>query len=148
MISRETMQILAKIKSFPDLSAKIMGQNIKGNAYFWGTNYGVVCLFDVFGLPAGKFLGLHIHEGTTCDNGDFMSAGGHLNLDNTQHPNHTGDLPPLYTNNGHALMAVLIDKFTLNDIKNRTIIIHSQPDDFTSQPSGNSGSRLACGVIK
>lgn len=148
MISRETMQILAKIKSFPDLSAKIMGQNIKGNAYFWGTNYGVVCLFDVFGLPAEKFLGLHIHEGATCDNGDFISAGGHLNLDNTQHPNHTGDLPPLYTNNGHALMAVLIDKFTLNDIKNRTIIIHSQPDDFTSQPSGNSGSRLACGVIK
>ncbi len=149
MISKETMQILSKIKGFPDLSATITGQNINGNAYFYGTKFGVVCVFDIFGLPSGQFLGLHIHEGDTCDNnGDFASAGEHLNLTDTQHPNHTGDLPCVYTNNGHTLMAVLIDKFTLNDIKNRTIIVHSQPDNFTTQPSGNSGSRIACGVIK
>ncbi len=152
MINQETMQILSRIRSLPDLSAKIFGQGIKGSAYFWGTKFGVVCLFDVFGLPKNKFLGLHIHEGNSCTPttppNAFENAGGHLNLTKNMHPNHSGDLPPLYSNSGHALSAVLIDKFTLNDIKNRTIIIHAQPDDFSTQPSGNSKERIACGVIK
>ncbi len=149
MINFESMQILNKIRSKPDLSANIEGENISGNAYFWGTRYGVVCLFDVFGLPPNKFLGLHIHEGGTCTPpNSFTDAGAHLNLTNTTHPNHMGDLPPLYSNSGHALSASLINKFTLNDIKGRTVIIHSQADDFRSQPAGDSGTRIACGVIR
>ena len=149
MISLEAMQILAKIKKSPDLSAKISGENkIKGTAYFWGTKWGVVCLFDVHNLPEQKFLGLHIHEFGACVPPKYESAGSHFNPTNAAHPNHAGDLPPLYSNHGHALSAVLIDKFTINDIKGRSVIIHSQPDDFTTQPAGNSGVRIACGVIR
>lgn len=149
MISLETLQILAKIKKSPDLTANISGENkIKGSAYFWGTKWGVVCLFDINNLPERKFLGLHIHEFGECKAPKYESAGGHFNPTNTTHPNHAGDLPPLYTNEGHALSAVLIDKFTINDIKGRSVIIHSQADDFTTQPAGNSGVRIACGVIR
>lgn len=151
MINKETMQILSKIRSLPDLSAKIEGNNIKGNAYFWGTNYGVVCLVDVYGLPINKFLGVHIHEGVSCTPkmppNQFGNAGAHLNPNNALHPNHMGDLPVIYTNSGHALSANLINKFTLRDIKGKTIIIHSQADDFRTQPAGDSGMRIACGVI-
>lgn len=149
MINFETMQILNKTRSEPDLTAKIKGNKIEGNAYFWGTKYGVVCLFDVYGLPTNKFLELHIHEGGSCSPPDtFADAGSHYNPNKAEHPNHAGDLPPLYSNQGHALSAVLIDKFTVHEIVGRTVVIHSQRDDFSSQPAGDSGVRIACGVIK
>jgi len=56
-------------------------------------------------------------------------------------------LPPLYENNGYAYMSVLINKFKVKDIIGKTVIIHESPDDFTSQPSGNSGKKIACGVV-
>lgn len=152
MIDLELIAIFKNLRSSPDLSAKIVGDKINGSAQFWGTKYGVVCLVNVKGLPKQKFLGLHIHENGVCSPtsppNKFSEAGGHYNPTNALHPNHLGDLPPLYSNNGHALMAVLIDKFTINQIKGRTIIIHSQTDDFATQPAGNSGERIACGVIK
>ena len=149
MVNLETMQILAKIRSKPDLTAKIEGDKIDGNAYFWGTKYGVICLFDVFGLPPNKFLGLHIHENGSCTPpNNFANAGAHYNPKNAQHPNHAGDLPPLYSNSGHALSAVLINKFSIREIAGKTVIIHSQADDFRSQPAGDSGTRIACGVIR
>ena len=64
------------------------------------------------------------------------------------HPYHTGDLPPLFSEDGQAWMAVYISKFTPEQIVGRTIIIHGNVDDFTTQPSGNSGPMIACGVIR
>lgn len=58
-----------------------------------------------------------------------------------------GDLPPLIENNGYAYMQVLINKFKIKDILGKVIIIHDSPDDFTTQPSGNSGIKIACGKI-
>lgn len=58
-----------------------------------------------------------------------------------------GDLPPLIENNGYAYMQVLINKFKIKDILGKVIIIHDFPDDFTTQPSGNSGIKIACGKI-
>lgn len=61
---------------------------------------------------------------------------------------HAGDLPPLLSNaRGKAFGAVLCDGFTLNEILGKSVIIHRAPDDFTSQPAGNAGERIACGTI-
>lgn len=79
---------------------------------------------------------------------EFANAGMHLNPTNCPHPYHIGDLPPLIENNGYAYMSVLLDKFKLEDIIGKVIIIHEMPDDFTSQPSGNSGKKIACGKIE
>lgn len=89
--------------------------------------------------------------GTSCalsPKDEFENAGTHLSLNTCPHPYHTGDLPPLIENNGYAYMSVLINKFKISDILGKVIIIHDMPDDFTSQPSGNSGTKIACGKIE
>ena len=72
----------------------------------------------------------------------------HYNPNNCLHPYHAGDLPPLLENQGYAYMRVLVDKFKISDIIGKTVIIHDSPDDFNTQPSGNSGKKIACGVIE
>ena len=57
-------------------------------------------------------------------------------------------MPPLFSNDGYALQAFLTDRFTVRDIIGRTVILHDEVDDFTSQPAGNAGERIACGVIR
>ena len=57
-------------------------------------------------------------------------------------------MPPLLANNGYALQAFLTNKYCVDEIIGRTVIIHAKPDDFTSQPSGNAGEMIACGEIK
>lgn len=152
MINRELFEILRNMSKSPDLEAVISGEGISGEAQFWGTKMGVICLFNVHGLPKQKFLGLHIHEFGACTPtmppNRFSGAGPHFNPSDKPHPEHLGDLPPLYTNDGHALSAVLINKFTISQIKGKSVVIHSAADDFTTQPAGNSGERIACGVIR
>ena len=63
------------------------------------------------------------------------------------HPFHAGDFPPLLENNGYAYSKFLTNKFKISEIIGKVIIIHDLPDDFTTQPSGNSGTKIACGVI-
>lgn len=95
--------------------------------------------------------GFHIHAHGTCKVGDpknpFMDAGEHYNPTNQPHGNHAGDLPVLFSNNGRAQMTVYTDKFTAADIVGRSVIIHQNPDDYRTQPAGDSGKRLACGII-
>lgn len=101
------------------------------------------------GLPdtAGGFFGLHIHEGPDCGGRDFGNTAGHYDPAGRPHPAHAGDLPPLLGCGGKAQMCVLTDRFCLGDIIGRTVVIHSAPDDFHTQPAGNSGEKIACGVI-
>lgn len=124
--------------------------NLTGTAEFYQRPNGVLVIVHVKGLPnknESQFFGLHIHEGKSCLGEDFGETLNHFNPKNTMHSYHAGDLPPLLSCNSMAYMSVLTNRFKLNDIIGRTIVIHSNPDDFTTQPSGNSGRKIACGVI-
>lgn len=130
--------------------------NINGIVLFKETKSGVLLTAKIDGLPQsenscnGRFFGFHIHSGISCTGNaedEFANSGVHYNPNNCLHPYHSGDLPPLIENNGYAYMSVLIGKFKIDDITGRTMIIHDMPDDFTTQPSGNSGKKIACGKI-
>lgn len=146
---------------FYDVKANIKGgkeyPNINGFVYFKETKNGVVVTAKINGLPQskdnckGRFFGFHIHSGSSCTGNmkdEFADAGVHYNPNNCPHPYHVGDLPPLIENDGYAYMSVLINKFKISDIIGKVLIIHDMPDDFTTQPSGNSGREIACGVIE
>lgn len=144
----------------PAAYAQILGdssnRDLRGLVLFFQNPGGVILCIEVFGLPIGeglcgdKVFGLHIHEGRSCT-GDatnpFAHAGEHYNPSNCPHPEHAGDLPPLFGNNGYAWTAFATNRFTVAEVIGRTIIIHSKPDDFTTQPSGDSGDIIACGKI-
>ena len=104
---------------------------------------------DINGLPDSEtgFFAFHIHEGDNCCGIGFPNTGGHFNPDGAAHPRHAGDLPPLLSNNGKAYSQVLTGRFRVNDIIGRTVVIHSDPDDFRAQPPGNAGQKIACGAI-
>jgi len=130
---------------------------INGIVTFKETKNDIMLTAKINGLPQskdnckGRFFGFHIHEGTSCTGNstdEFSNAKSHLNPTNCPHPFHIGDLPPLIENNGYAYMKILTNKFKIKDIINRVIIIHDSPDDFTTQPSGNSGTKIACGKIE
>ena len=145
----------------PQAAASIAGSerypDITGTVRFYQTHRGVVVRAEVKGLPHselpchGRMFGFHIHKGTDCAgtmDDPFADAMSHYNPNGCEHPYHAGDLPPLLENNGLALCAFLTDRFSVGEIIGRAVIIHDHPDDFTTQPSGNSGTKIACGVIR
>ena len=71
----------------------------------------------------------------------------HDNPYHCPHPYHAGDMPPLFGANGYAFSAFLSDRFTVEEVIGKTVIFHEAPDDFVTQPSGNAGAKMACGVI-
>ncbi len=77
----------------------------------------------------------------------FSSVMSHYNPFECNHPYHAGDLPPLFANDVYAFSVFLTNRFNLSDVIEKTMIIHGNPDDFTTQPSGNAGEKIACGVI-
>lgn len=101
--------------------------------------------------PIGPF-GFHIHEFGKCEPYDeqnpLSAAGGHWNPDNQPHGNHAGDFPVLFSNHGMARTCFFTDKFKPESVLGRTVIIHENPDDYRSQPAGDSGRRIACGLIR
>lgn len=111
----------------------------------------------VTGLQPGSEHGFHIHEKGDCSAADASSAGGHFNPAGSAHgrfgavPHHAGDLPSLIANRqGVARIDVLLNGVEwegAKGIKGRALIVHAKPDDFTSQPSGNAGARVACAEI-
>ena len=144
----------------PNAYARISGgpnnSTINGLVYLYQLPTGVFLVAQVQGLPdstaacAPNIYAFHIHEGSSCTGNaedPFADTGGHYNPHNCPHPAHAGDLPPLFSNHGYALMSVFTDRFTVNEVIGRAFIIHAHPDDFTTQPSGNSGAKIACGKI-
>lgn len=124
---------------------------LSGYVRFYQMRDGVLVTADISGLPKDSETGIfafHIHEGGACTGAGYADTGGHYNPAHTQHPRHAGDLPPLFACRGRASMAVLTDRFRVAEIIGRTVVIHSDPDDFHTQPSGNAGSKIACGVIR
>ncbi len=149
------------LKRNPGATGDIQGDNkhpdLEGHVDFYQVRSGVLMTVEVYGLPTqsgtctGKVFGFHIHDGGECsgDNEDpFKNVGMHYNPSRCSHPQHAGDLPPLFENSGYAWMAFYTNRFKLSEIIGRTIIIHQLPDDFTTPPSGASGSKIACGEIK
>ena len=151
---------MMNIKENPVAYATVKGNkthpDIEGRVDFYDTYKGTVLVAAIKGLPKESvggnpgFHGFHIHAGGACTEnakGEFTSAGSHYNPENTPHPSHAGDLPPLLGNDGTAWMAVYTDRFYPEDIVGHTVIIHENADDFHTQPSGNAGEMIACGEI-
>lgn len=153
------IHLLSILRGRPQAAASIAGSesypSISGTVRFFQANRGVIVCAEIYGLPQGvnacheRIFGFHIHEGSDCGGMDglFPNVMSHYNPSGCEHPYHAGDLPPLFGNNGYALSLFLTDRFSISEVIGRTIIIHDHPDDFTTQPSGNSGTKIACGVI-
>ena len=124
--------------------------NIFGTVHFYQKSNCVLVVADIKGLPKNEsgFYGFHIHSGPSCAGVAFSQSESHYNPENTTHPNHAGDLPPLMLCGDMAHLQVLTDRFTVSEIIGKTVIIHNMPDDFKIQPSGNAGDKIACGVIR
>ena len=122
---------------------------IRGTAKFYHHRRGTLLVVEVWGLPKSEtgFFAMHIHEGTCCTETDFSDTGSHFNPGEQLHPHHAGDLPPLLSNDGRACLAVVTDRFAVGEVLGRTLVIHIHPDDFMTQPAGNSGEKIACGEI-
>lgn len=150
-----------QVEAYPAAYAEILGSSeypdLLGNIYFYILNNGVYVAAEVNGLPmnqkncGGGVFGFHIHEGGMCsgDSEDpFRDAGMHYNPDSCEHPYHAGDMPPLFSNNGYAFMSFFTERFKVKEIIGKTVIIHDRPDDFKTQPAGDSGNKIGCGEIK
>lgn len=138
---------------YPEISGVVWFQSVVGGTFVSAQISGLPPYQPAppGGNPIGPF-GFHLHEFGTCFVGDpndpFLAAGGHWNPDNQPHGNHAGDFPVLFSNNGIAEMCFFTDRFRVWEIINHLVIIHENPDDYRTQPSGNSGRRIACGVVQ
>lgn len=126
---------------------------LRGKVAFYHSGGGTVMTAEFTGLPydpapcAANICALHIHAVGECVP-PFASAGGHYNPGNCPHPAHAGDLPPLFSNRGFAWQAFYTERFRPEDVIGKSVIVHDRRDDFTSQPAGDAGNRIACGVIE
>lgn len=162
-------------RNMPAAVAQIQGNadhpHLFGIVSFYNTPFGgVLVSAEVYGLPdkqadmmpvgdnvlknvpassgmhSSYFFGMHIHENGDCTL-PFDKTGSHYNPTNAQHPEHAGDMPPLLSSNGYAWMSFYTGRLRLEDIIGRSVVIHAMRDDFTSQPAGDSGEKIGCGVI-
>jgi len=146
------------------VSASAQLQATEGNATagtlsFAAVDGGIRVTGQVTGLPGGSEHGFHVHEKGDCSAPDASSAGGHFNPTSTAHgrvgqgEHHGGDSDNITANDqGVAAVDTLLRGVTLGDgtgtdILGKGVIVHADPDDYTTQPTGNAGGRLACGVI-
>ncbi|PZR00403.1 MAG: superoxide dismutase [Cereibacter sphaeroides] len=134
--------------------------NQSGTAALSDTKAGVLVEIDVSGLPGSQWVAFHMHQTGTCDHvTHYDSAGGHFNSGEVPHGYladggpHAGDMPNQWVGADGSLRAqVLNPAVTLADgetgIRGRALMIHAGPDDYSTQPTGGAGARLACAVIK
>ncbi|MDY0038784.1 MAG: superoxide dismutase family protein [Desulforhabdus sp.] len=132
------------------------GNNVKGTVIFTKVQEGVKVVADIDGLTPGKH-GFHLHEYGDCAAPDATSAGGHFNPGNKPHgaptskERHAGDLGNVIANDQGKAHYEWIDPVVSltgpHSIIGRAVVVHADEDDLTSQPTGNAGSRLACGII-
>lgn len=138
----------------PDAVASVEGgpevPELSGEVSFYQRGGSVLVVAAIANLPRNEtgFFGFHIHEGNHCRGKNFADTGSHYNPSGAPHPGHAGDLPPLLSCGGRAYLAVCTDRFRVEDLIGRTVVIHSGADDFHSQPAGNAGNKIACGVIR
>ncbi len=131
-----------------------------GTLQLAATSDGVQITGTVMGLAPNSEHGFHLHQIGDCSSPDFKSAGDHFNPAGVAHgaptadPHHLGDIPNLKADaQGTAPVNVAIAGATLrdggpNDLVGKAAIVHAKPDDYTTQPAGDSGDRIACGVVR
>jgi superoxide dismutase, Cu-Zn family len=135
------------------------GNKAAGTADFYQVGDKVRVVANVSGLTPGREHGFHVHEAGDCSSGDGMSAKGHFNPQGKPHgqpaspERHAGDMPALTADaNGNAKLDTELDIMTVApgpaSIVGRGLIVHADPDDYKTQPTGNAGARVACGVIQ
>ena len=114
---------------------------------------GTYIRVEVQGLQPGEH-GLHLHAVGKCEGPSFQSAGAHWNPAGKQHGHlnpqgaHLGDLPNLTVSaNGHGRLVFLVKGQVSGDADGTSLVIHAKPDDYRTDPSGNSGDRIACAVL-
>lgn len=148
-------------RAMATITGSVYAPYLYGNIYFYSVEGGTEVFSEVWGLPLYKPatngdapispFGFHIHEKGICQINDpidpFQSAGGHYNPYKQPHGNHAGDFPVMFSNDGYARMSFFTDKFKPADVIGRSVLLHQNPDDFRSQPAGDSGKRMGCGVI-
>lgn len=145
-------------RNAPDAVAWIRGNEdnpqLSGVVRFFSTPYeGTVVEAELFGLPniriphSSNFYAMHIHENGNCSL-PFDKTGEHYSRTPESHPQHTGDMVAIMGNQGYAWTAFYDKRFKIPEIMGRSVIIHAMPDDFMTQPSGNSGEKIGCGVIR
>ena len=136
------------------------GNSTSGQVVFTQTGNRVQVNAQVSGLAPNSVHGFHVHEKGDCSSGDGNSAGGHFNPMGKPHgegggagEHHTGDMPNLHADAyGNANASFALSTMTVGggptDIIGKGLIVHANPDDYKTQPTGNAGARLACGVIE
>lgn len=117
----------------------------------------IVVRARVTGLAPNSEHGFHVHEKGDCSAPDASSAGGHFNPEHKLHgspsgEHHAGDLPSLKADAAGVAATSFEVKGSLlgtgaGDLLGKALVVHADPDDYMSQPAGNSGARVACGVI-
>ena len=130
---------------------------VKGTVRFTQLEHGVEIAADITGLSPGTH-GFHIHEYGDCSAADGSSAGGHFNPDGHPHgapgtdASHAGDYGNLTADaGGRATLTLVSHRITLDQgpagVLGRSVVVHEKTDDLASQPAGNAGPRIGCGVI-
>lgn len=139
--------------------ASTKGNTASGSVTFAQRGDKVVIAAKLVGLKPNGEHGFHVHEKGDCSSGDGMSAGGHFNPRAKAHAHHgsadrhAGDMPNIRADAlGNATYSFETDLFTVTDgsasVVGKAVVIHRDPDDYKSQPAGNSGPRIACGVVQ
>ncbi|MEN1941997.1 superoxide dismutase family protein [Luteimonas sp. MJ174] len=135
------------------------GNSVTGEITFAAVDGGVTITGQVNGLTPNTEHGFHVHESGDCSAPDGTSAGGHFNPADSAHgrvssgEHHVGDTDNIRADDtGVARVDTRLDGATLadgapTDVLGRAVIVHADPDDYATQPTGNAGARLACGVI-
>jgi superoxide dismutase, Cu-Zn family len=144
----------------PIVEIRNAGGDVVARAILWPANNGVEVRVQAAGLPHGQY-GVHIHATGRCDAPGYESAGGHWNPAGRQHGklnpqgHHLGDLDNLVVNADGGRLEFAIAGATLHggeapivDADGAAIVIHADPDDYRTDPSGNSGARIACGTLR
>jgi len=138
------------------------GSSVKGELTLTNEGTAVSVKGEITGLEPGKEHGFHVHAMGQCSLPDFQSAGDHFNPTNDPHggpksnARHLGDMPNAKADkDGRATIDTTIKLVTLGDkdgapadFLGKALVVHAMPDDYKTQPSGGSGNRIACGVIR
>jgi superoxide dismutase, Cu-Zn family len=134
------------------------GSTTQGTVTFAQGRHHMMIQYDISGLKPNAEHGFHVHEKGDCSAPDATSAGGHFNPTGRPHGHHAqgdrhaGDLPNLKADaNGVARGRIPVDGLTIggtHGVVGLSVVVHRDPDDYRSQPAGNSGPRIACGVIR
>ncbi|MEG0448685.1 MAG: superoxide dismutase family protein [Lysinibacillus sp.] len=163
LFEKEASKVPVTTNNTLKATANVIGSKNEGygTASFEEQDKGVLLTLDLKGLPAGTH-GIHIHEVAKCEPPNFESAGAHFNPTKKQHGKlnpkgyHLGDLPNIEVgSDGIVELSFVAEGLTLKKGRGNTImdddgsalVIHQSQDDYLTDPSGNSGNRIACGVI-